>query len=159
MVMNGLQTQWVRDKALKSSTIKIHDGEDDQLVDPSAEAADAGQEEEQRGNWSNNLEFILSCFSYAVGLGTIWRFPYLCYRNGGGAFLIPYAIMFVFTGLPLFFLEMAFGQYASEGPISIWKIGPLFQGCHLAAATGDCLSFPPPSPSPSSCPCYVFIYF
>ncbi|EFX87893.1 hypothetical protein DAPPUDRAFT_42690 [Daphnia pulex] len=86
----------------------------------------------ERGNWSNKLEFILSCFSYAVGLGTIWRFPYLCYRNGGGAFLIPYAIMYVFAGLPLFFFELSFGQYASEGPVSIWKVAPIFQGIGYA---------------------------
>lgn len=124
--MSGLQTQWVRDKTLMSSKLKVDDDEDDKLMSKTddVDSSDA----ESRGNWSNSLEFILSCFSYAVGLGTIWRFPYLCYKNGGGAFLIPYAIMFVFTGLPLFFLEMAFGQYASEGPITIWKVAPLFQG-------------------------------
>ncbi|XP_055927000.1 sodium- and chloride-dependent glycine transporter 1-like isoform X3 [Argiope bruennichi] len=89
-------------------------------------------ENKERGNWSNGIEFLLSCLSYAVGLGNIWRFPYLCYRNGGGAFLIPYAIMLVFVGLPLFFLELSFGQYASEGPITIWKISPLFQGLGYA---------------------------
>lgn len=85
-------------------------------------------ENRERGNWSNKIEFILSCLSYAIGLGNIWRFPYLVYSNGGGAFLIPYFIMLFTAGLPLFFLELAFGQYASEGPITIWKISPLFQG-------------------------------
>ncbi|KAG1699841.1 Sodium- and chloride-dependent glycine transporter 2 [Nymphon striatum] len=89
-------------------------------------------ENKERGNWSNKMEFLLSCLSYAVGLGNIWRFPYLCYRNGGGAFLIPYVVMLIFTGIPLFFLELSFGQYASQGPITVWRISPLFQGIGYA---------------------------
>ena len=47
-----------------------------------------------------------------------------------GAFLVPYIIMLAAVGLPLFFLELCFGQFASLGPISIWKINPLFKGKH-----------------------------
>ncbi|XP_050411372.1 sodium- and chloride-dependent glycine transporter 1 [Patella vulgata] len=85
-------------------------------------------QEEERANWGGKMEFLLTCIGYAVGLGNVWRFPYLCYKNGGGAFLIPYIIMLAVVGLPLFFMELAFGQYASLGPIAIWSINPMFKG-------------------------------
>ncbi|CAH1777720.1 unnamed protein product [Owenia fusiformis] len=82
----------------------------------------------ERGNWSGKFEFILSCLTYAVGLGNIWRFPYLCYRNGGGAFLIPYLMFVALCSMPLFFLEVAYGQFGSLSPLAVWKMSPLCKG-------------------------------
>ncbi|XP_040201191.1 sodium- and chloride-dependent betaine transporter-like isoform X2 [Rana temporaria] len=82
-----------------------------------------------RGQWGSRAEFILSVVGGIIGLGNIWRFPYLCYKNGGGAFLIPYVIFMVTCGIPIFFLEIALGQYTTQGPTTAWlKICPLFSG-------------------------------
>ncbi|XP_059833416.1 sodium- and chloride-dependent neutral and basic amino acid transporter B(0+)-like isoform X5 [Hypanus sabinus] len=100
---------------------------------PKAQAAPIGhvaerEENVERGNWSSKTDYLLSMIGCAVGLGNVWRFPYLAYRNGGGAFLIPYTLMLAFAGMPVFFLESAFGQFASCGCIAVWKAVPMLQG-------------------------------
>ncbi|XP_076006937.1 sodium- and chloride-dependent GABA transporter ine isoform X2 [Genypterus blacodes] len=87
----------------------------------------------ERPTWSGRLEFILASVGYAVGLGNIWRFPYLCYRSGGGAFVIPYIIMVFLCGIPLLFMEFAIGQYTHLGPVhALAKVCPLFKGVGVA---------------------------
>ncbi|XP_018299911.1 sodium- and chloride-dependent glycine transporter 1 [Mycetomoellerius zeteki] len=83
----------------------------------------------KRGAWANQIEFILSCIGYAVGIGNVWRFPFFIYRNGGGAFLIPFILMLITMGLPIFFLELCMGQYTGLGPIKAFsRMTPAFHG-------------------------------
>ncbi|MED6234698.1 Sodium-dependent serotonin transporter [Ameca splendens] len=89
--------------------------------------------ERPRETWSKKMDFLLSVIGYAVDLGNVWRFPYICYQNGGGAFLLPYLLMAVFGGVPLFYMELALGQFHRSGCISIWKhICPIFKGIGFA---------------------------
>ncbi|XP_054159903.1 sodium- and chloride-dependent glycine transporter 2-like [Oppia nitens] len=86
----------------------------------------------EREKFANKFEYFLTSLSYAVGLGNVWRFPYLCYKNGGGTFFVPYLISLAIVGLSFFFLESALGQYSSQGPMGVWIISPLFKGIGLA---------------------------
>ncbi|MDJ0899975.1 MAG: sodium-dependent transporter [Xenococcus sp. MO_188.B8] len=87
-----------------------------------------------RQRWSSRTVFILAAVGSAVGLGNLWRFPYLVGKYGGGAFLIPYLIALVLIGVPLLILELAVGQKMQQGVIgSYQKLNPSCGGLGLLA--------------------------
>ncbi|BFZ08268.1 hypothetical protein BsWGS_11307 [Bradybaena similaris] len=87
----------------------------------------------QREMWTDKIEFVLACVGQCVGFGNVWRFPYLCYKNGGGAFLIPYIVSVIFAGIPMYFMELALGQWLSVGGLTVWKITPIWKGVGYAS--------------------------
>uniref|UniRef100_A0A286XFY4 Transporter n=1 Tax=Cavia porcellus TaxID=10141 RepID=A0A286XFY4_CAVPO len=90
--------------------------------------------EKARAQWGNPLQFVFACISYAVGLGNVWRFPYLCQMYGGGSFLVPYLIMLIVEGMPLLYLELAVGQRMRQGSIGAWRtISPYLGGVGVAS--------------------------
>jgi len=94
------------------------------------------EEEDDRGGWGNQLDFLFSCISVSVGLGNVWRFPYLCFKNGGGTFLIIYAISMFACGIPIFFQEVAAGQYLGAGGLTmVGQFVPILQGVGYATMT------------------------
>ncbi|CAN9501613.1 unnamed protein product [Ophioblennius macclurei] len=87
-----------------------------------------------RPTWSRQIEFTLAGIGCAVGLGNVWRFPYLCKRSGGGAFLVPYLLMLVVLGIPLLFMELIVGQYTRRGPVhALISVCPLLKGVGMAS--------------------------
>ncbi|XP_046558949.1 sodium- and chloride-dependent glycine transporter 2-like [Haliotis rubra] len=87
-----------------------------------------GDEEQARGNWGSQVQYLLTVVGYCVGLSNVLRFPYICKTNGGGAFLIPYITCLLLCGLPLFFLEVVIGQFHGKGAAHVWGVCPLIKG-------------------------------
>ncbi|XP_060070656.1 sodium- and chloride-dependent glycine transporter 1-like [Ylistrum balloti] len=103
----------------------------------SKETARDGEEiqvlaEASRLKWSSRKEFIISLLGYSLGLTDIWRVPYITYRNGGGAFLIPFIFFLMVCGIPLYFLEIMTSQFSAKGTWRVWDMCPLFRGFGFA---------------------------
>ncbi|CAH0723408.1 unnamed protein product, partial [Brenthis ino] len=92
----------------------------------------------ERVQWGSQLEFLMSCIALSVGLGNVWRFPFIAYKNGGGAFLIPYIIVLIFIGKPMYYLECSLGQFSSRNVISLWALAPAMKGVGYAQIVGNC---------------------
>ncbi|KAK6632553.1 hypothetical protein RUM43_013321 [Polyplax serrata] len=91
--------------------------------------------DDERESWDSKLTFLLATVGYAVGLGNVWRFPYLAQKNGGGAFLIPYFVMLAIEGIPIFYLELAIGQRLRKGAIGVWnQVSPYLAGIGISSA-------------------------
>ncbi|QSZ67430.1 sodium-dependent transporter [Methanofollis aquaemaris] len=77
----------------------------------------------EKAFWSSRLAFILAAIGAAIGIGNVWRFPYMAYSNGGGAFLIPYTVALATAGIPLLIMEFGLGYKAKAGaPLSFRKL-------------------------------------
>jgi NSS family neurotransmitter:Na+ symporter len=96
-----------------------------------------------RGEWSSKVGFILAAAGSAIGLGNIWRFPYVTGQNGGAAFLILYLVCVLLIGAPVMIAELTIGRYSRKNPVgafdairpgSWWKIVG-----YLGVATGVCI--------------------
>ncbi|KAG7264997.1 hypothetical protein CRUP_017157 [Coryphaenoides rupestris] len=91
------------------------------LDDPLTRSPSSATELPARDGWNSKVEYFLAQVGFSVGLGNVWRFPYLCHQNGGGAFLLLYVLLMLVVGTPLFFLELAAGQSIRQGSIGVWK--------------------------------------
>ncbi len=83
---------------------------------------------EKRSLWGSKIGFLLAAIGSAVGLGNIWRFSYMAYENGGGAFLIPYLVALLCAGIPLMILEYSLGhREKASPPLAFARIHPLWE--------------------------------
>lgn len=119
------------DDSFKKSSLIVGQEEDGKEERDAEEGSDG---DEERPAWNSKLQYILAQVGFSVGLGNVWRFPYLCQKNGGGAYLVPYLILLVVIGIPLFFLELAVGQRIRRGSIGVWNyISPRLGGIGFAS--------------------------
>ncbi|XP_050080321.1 sodium-dependent nutrient amino acid transporter 1-like isoform X1 [Anopheles maculipalpis] len=82
----------------------------------------------ERDQWGKGVEFLMSCIAMSVGLGNVWRFPFVALENGGGAFVIPYIIVLLLVGKPVYYMEMIIGQFSSRGSVKVYDMAPIMRG-------------------------------
>ena len=75
----------------------------------------------ERDRFGSYFQYLVSVLGFAAGFGSVWRFPYLIFKNGGGVFLIPYFILLILIGIPSFYFETALGQMFQRGPPQIFQ--------------------------------------
>lgn len=74
-----------------------------------------------REHWSSHLGFVLAAAGSAIGLGTLWKFPYVTGENGGGLFVLIYILCTFFIGIPVFAAELILGRKAQRGAVGIFE--------------------------------------
>jgi len=99
--------------------------------------------EHERGEWGSRLGFILAAAGSAIGLGNIWRFPYVAGENGGGAFLVLYLVCVLFIGVPVMVAELTIGRFSRRNPVGAFEVirpgSPWKIVGYLGVFTGICI--------------------
>ncbi|MBR0573128.1 MULTISPECIES: sodium-dependent transporter [Pasteurellaceae] len=91
-------------------------------------SSDKKVKKHKRETFTDRRAFILAAIGSAVGLGNIWRFPYVSYENGGGAFIIPYLVALLTAGIPILLLDYAIGhKYRGSAPLAFRHISKKFE--------------------------------
>lgn len=113
------------------------------IVISAGKAEQKEQADKPKEEWGNGLEFLFSCISLSVGLGNIWRFPYIAFQNGGGTFVIPYLIALLIIGRPCYFLEISLGQFRGGGVLRAFDLAPILKGVAAGQvlATGASITY------------------
>ena len=88
----------------------------------SNQAADSKKRASLHGHWSSRMAFILAVTGSAVGLGNIWKFPYIAGENGGGAFVLVYLLCVVLVGMPVMMSEILIGRRGRRNPVATMKL-------------------------------------
>ncbi len=83
-------------------------------------------EEQQRGNWSSSMGFVLAATGSAIGLGNLWKFPFITWENNGGAFVLVYLLCIAAVGLPIMMAELLIGRSTQKSAVGALKeaVGP-----------------------------------
>jgi NSS family neurotransmitter:Na+ symporter len=84
----------------------------------SNQAAEPGKRKSLHGHWSSRMAFVLAVTGSAVGLGNVWKFPYVAGQNGGGAFVIVYLLCVVLIGMPVMMSEILIGRRGRRNPVA-----------------------------------------
>ena len=84
------------------------------------------------GQWSGRLAFVLAATGSAVGLGNIWKFPYITGENGGGAFVLVYLVCIAVIGIPIMMAEILLGRRGRQNPIHTMQTLAEESGSHRA---------------------------
>jgi neurotransmitter:Na+ symporter, NSS family len=96
----------------------------------------------QREHWGSRIGFLMATAGSAIGLGTLWKFPYVTGANGGGAFVLLYLLFVLAIGIPVFVAELIVGRAAQRGPVGIFiALAPNRSGWRLAGWLGFIAAF------------------
>ena len=88
----------------------------------SSQASDSSKRKSLHGHWSSRMAFVLAVTGSAVGLGNVWKFPYIAGQNGGGAFVLVYLFCVVLIGMPVMMSEILIGRRGRRNPVATMRL-------------------------------------